>query len=308
MDTASRISTRESFLKGKISTSLLLLFFCLGVFHLTAKTSAARNDNHLSAMESAQRGLDPNLNDPPPRKISEIKYSKVSASRLVVSKLKDAVKGQTESARSITYNQEINIVPEYGRTLLGKVRLTLRDGVQIPQAGLHVRVQIQNERDGTHKTVANGSFGNNRTLDLLFPGQYSESVRVITEYSQTDANPIQSVELYKIVLNNTTDIMLLGDSITFGKFAEDSIGYRKRLYDLLDQNGYNIDFVGDYGDPPYEGHFQSGRKINDFYPRGIFPAGNGLLDVTGPMNNYRDRKSTRLNSSHTDISRMPSSA
>ena len=27
-----------------------------------------------------------------------------------------------------------------------------------------------------------------------------------------------------------------------------------------------------------------------------------------PLNNDRDRKSTRLNSSHTDISRMPSSA
>ena len=30
--------------------------------------------------------------------------------------------------------------------------------------------------------------------------------------------------------------------------------------------------------------------------------------VLGPMTNVTDRKSTRLNSSHTDISRMPSSA
>ena len=31
-------------------------------------------------------------------------------------------------------------------------------------------------------------------------------------------------------------------------------------------------------------------------------------DVTGERGGKRDRKSTRLNSSHTDISRMPSSA
>ena len=275
------------FLKRNISTSLLLLFFCLGVFHLTAISSAAREDDHLSATESAQRGLDPNLNDPPPRKNSGIKYSKVSASQPVVRQFKDAAKGQTESAGSITYNQEINIVPESDRTLLGKVRLTLRNDVPIPQSGLHILVQIENEHSGIFETVAKGSFQNEKTIELFFPGRHTQSVRILAENTQSDASPIQSVELYKIVLSNTTDIMLLGDSITFGKFADDSIGYRKRLYDLLKQNGYDIDFVGDYGDPPYEGHFQSGRKINDFYPRGLFPAGNARLDVTGPMNNYR---------------------
>ena len=34
----------------------------------------------------------------------------------------------------------------------------------------------------------------------------------------------------------------------------------------------------------------------------------GLLKVTHPAKSAIDRKSTRLNSSHTDISRMPSSA
>ncbi|NOY60647.1 MAG: hypothetical protein GXO75_17210, partial [Calditrichaeota bacterium] len=273
-------------MKRNISTSLLLLFFCLGVFHPTAKASAAREDTHLSATESAQRGLDPNLNDPPPRKESGIKYQKIPASRPIVAKPGNTA-SQTESGANINYNQEINIAPESGRTLLGKVRLTLRAGAPIPQSGLHVLVQIENEHNGIFETVAKGSFQNEKTLELFFPGRQTQSVRILAENTQSDASPVQSVELYKIVLSNATDIMLLGDSITFGKFAEDSIGYRKRLYDLLKQNGYDIDFVGDYGDPPYEGHFQSGRKINDFYPRGLFPAGNARLDVTGPMNNYR---------------------
>lgn len=80
-------------------------------------------------------------------------------------------------------------------------------------------------------------------------------------------------------------IMLLGDSITAGKWAADSLGYRKVLYDQLRAGGFDVDFVGSYGEEPYEGHFQGGRKTFDFYPDNGFRA--PILDVTADMNNYR---------------------
>ena len=46
------------------------------------------------------------------------------------------------------------------------------------------------------------------------------------------------------------------------------------------------------------------RKIIDSAPNGIVVEGRDIGTVVAP----KDRKSTRLNSSHTDISRMPSSA
>ena len=41
---------------------------------------------------------------------------------------------------------------------------------------------------------------------------------------------------------------------------------------------------------------------------GIGPAVSAKLELAGVYDLMTDRKSTRLNSSHTDISRMPSSA
>ena len=40
----------------------------------------------------------------------------------------------------------------------------------------------------------------------------------------------------------------------------------------------------------------------------VFQQGQFVADYDGKIVGYADRKSTRLNSSHTDISRMPSSA
>ncbi len=96
-----------------------------------------------------------------------------------------------------------------------------------------------------------------------------------------------SVHGQQITYTGQKRIMLLGDSITDGKFADDDIGYPKRLYELLTWNNYNIDFVGPFGDPPYEGHYQGAMKISDFYPRGTTYGARGRMDVTGPMNNYR---------------------
>ena len=82
-------------------------------------------------------------------------------------------------------------------------------------------------------------------------------------------------------------IMLIGDSITLGVNSSDSLGFRKDLYDRLSNVAIDFQFVGNDGTSPYQGFFVDGARIEDL---------------------YIDRKSTRLNSSHTDISRMPSSA
>ena len=49
-------------------------------------------------------------------------------------------------------------------------------------------------------------------------------------------------------------------------------------------------------------------KIKIIADNGDQPAENMLITITRPLEEAIDRKSTRLNSSHTDISRMPSSA
>ena len=43
-------------------------------------------------------------------------------------------------------------------------------------------------------------------------------------------------------------------------------------------------------------------------PKVAFEKGESVRIIEGAFVNFKDRKSTRLNSSHTDISRMPSSA
>ena len=80
-------------------------------------------------------------------------------------------------------------------------------------------------------------------------------------------------------------IMPIGDSITKGTFGSpDTVAYRKKLYELLEDAGYYPDFVGDYGDPPYEAHYRGGGKIEQFYPPGCDHT-NGLC-VDSALDNY----------------------
>ena len=71
--------------------------------------------------------------------------------------------------------------------------------------------------------------------------------------------------------------------------------------DLLERSGYWVGLTGKGWGP---GDFRTLAK------RTRNPAGPSFDDATTnpPTTGIRDRKSTRLNSSHTDISRMPSSA
>ncbi len=96
-----------------------------------------------------------------------------------------------------------------------------------------------------------------------------------------------SVSVAAEVSRSTGRLMLLGDSITEGKFADDAIGFRKELYLKLEAGGLEMSFVGSNGESPYEGHFQSGRKISDFYPRSLGNGGTGIMDVTYDMDSFR---------------------
>ncbi|HFE52090.1 MAG TPA: hypothetical protein ENK07_01530, partial [Bacteroidetes bacterium] len=77
------------------------------------------------------------------------------------------------------------------------------------------------------------------------------------------------------------DILLVGNSITLGKKSSDGLGFRDGLYNLLQTWGISFDFVGDTGDPPYEGWFFSGAKAPEFYP----PEADEK-DITPEMNAY----------------------
>ena len=71
-------------------------------------------------------------------------------------------------------------------------------------------------------------------------------------------------------------IMMIGDSITRGIGSSDGLGFRDELGERLTQIGYPFSYVGIFGDAPYQGHFQSGAMISQFYTG---PGGDGSLDV-----------------------------
>jgi len=73
--------------------------------------------------------------------------------------------------------------------------------------------------------------------------------------------------------------MLIGDSITEGRGASDSIGFRKILYQLLQSAGLSPVFVASSGESPYEGHFKGGSKIWEF-------SAGGSMDVASDMEKY----------------------
>ncbi len=98
---------------------------------------------------------------------------------------------------------------------------------------------------------------------------------------------ILSTGVLAVESSSSGRLMLLGDSITEGKFADDGIGFRKELYLKLKAAGLEMSFVGSYGESPCEGHFQSGRKISDFYPRSLGNGGTGIMDVTYDMDVFR---------------------
>jgi len=169
-----------------------------------------------------------------------------------------------------------------GTTLVG--RATLQIDLAPDAATRTLLLQLKKGNTPFH-TVVTATTSGATPLTFTFPGEEADAVRLIVATAAGEPAPGATLELGQIALGAATRIMLLGDSITAGKFADDTLGYRKVLYDQLAAAGLAIDFVGAFGAAPYEGHFQGGRKTFDLYPD------NGVraprIDVTDDMNNYR---------------------
>ncbi len=131
------------------------------------------------------------------------------------------------------------------------------------------------------------NFDADQTIHLDLEGQTISELQLSLNNVMDDPLTIESLSVEKVVLSTQKKVMLLGNSITGGGGASDGIGYRKPLYHYLNNNGYDIDFVGSVGDAPYEGHFKGGYKVADFYPRSLDNAGTGRMDVTYYMGKLR---------------------
>ena len=132
-----------------------------------------------------------------------------------------------------------------------------------------------------------GTLDANRTARLDLEGQTLSEMHLSLTHVEDDPSTLESLAVEQIVLSTQKRVMLLGNSITAGVGASDGIGYRKHLYHYLNNNGYDVDFVGSVGDPPYEGHFKGGYKVADFYPHSLGNSGTGRLDVTYYMGKLR---------------------
>jgi hypothetical protein len=125
-----------------------------------------------------------------------------------------------------------------------------------------------------------------RQAEFVFPTRLTKNLTLCLR-RRDDQITITDFALYEVQTSSDYRVMVVGNSITAGKFADDGIGYRKVLYDDLkaheSEYALPIDFVGPYGDPPYEGYFDGGRKIDDFYPQSL--GGQGRADITATMDN-----------------------
>ncbi len=83
---------------------------------------------------------------------------------------------------------------------------------------------------------------------------------------------------------NPIKIGIVGNSISLGIGSTDGLGFRKNLFDKLTIDGVNLDFVGARGAPPFEGHFEDGARIEEFYIGGF---GTGENDIAAHMNTFK---------------------
>ncbi len=179
-----------------------------------------------------------------------------------------------------------------GRALLGTISLRFQ-AKDIPRTD-SVRVRFSVRDEGEHlftRTDVSGSVPTNgEVVEFQLPGRYAESLAIeVTDAVDLATESLEIVESRAIILSDAIRLMPLGDSITEGYGSDDGLGYRKVLYDQLRALGINVDFVGPAGDPPYEGHFDGGKRVNSFLPRhyqGRWYA-RGDMDVTYYMNVYR---------------------
>ena len=245
------------------------LTLCLFTFQLKA---AEKSEKKYSVHAY---GYSSELVSPAPRADRGIHYENVSFEQNMLKK------------RSQTDGNSNEIVYSFskGRTLLGRVEVVLSPLVADSDS-LKLALVFYDASTDQEKSLDLSSFNDNGYINTEFEGVYASEVTVVVSGVPDDqSNPIQDMNLYEIVLSDRYRIMLLGDSITAGALATDYKGYRHMLYDRLRANNVEVDFVGDFGEAPYEGHFEGGRKIYDFYPQSI--GGRARADATWAMNTFR---------------------
>lgn len=168
--------------------------------------------------------------------------------------------------------------------VIGKITLQA-DGVE--HIGQPVFIEAWNSDENRFIVVEQDTLTGNGYHDIELDGVYTQSLRVVVDPDAAATLSITSMSADEIILADSPRLMLIGDSITEGRGSSDGFGFRKILYDKLKTVSAAIDFVGSYGDAPYEGHFQGSRKIFDFYPPSLNNGGTGVMDVTSDMDVYR---------------------
>ena len=223
-------------------------------------------------------------NDPPRREASTLVYETIPLTDM---RLREALTDETESTTTMSSLLVVSSEFLNGRQLVGRLSLQVSPDLLSQTQDLRLSITLHDAQSGESRTVAEDYLPESAAVQLDVPGIYATELRVAVEGSNLTVNPLKSMNAQAIVIGSETRLMLLGDSITEGKFADDMMGYRKVLYDQLHMSGYDVDFVGEFGEPPYEGQFQGGMKINDFYPSNMTTNARGRMDVTYAMDTYR---------------------
>jgi len=131
---------------------------------------------------------------------------------------------------------------------------------------------------GTDSTPDSGEFQGNQSGTTYDPGTMSESTTYYWRIDEVNAGGTTTGVVWSFTTGTgggpgVLNVMSLGDSIT-----EISPGYRGPLWDMLETNGYTIDYVGtmyDSGvaDPDHEGHggftIGPGPSLMDDYTGGM---------------------------------------
>ena len=209
-----------------------------------------------------------NLNDPAPRNNLNRTYKPIKGR--LVRNIGQTQKGQIEYFVESWEPDQVT----------GQILIQLSQAALAEAINPTIKILAENSR-GEFSQLIKGKITNN-SITATITGSISKRFKIVLSNVTPVTNPVESVDLQGVVLSDRKRIMLIGDSITDGKFATNNKGYRHILYDKLRANQHDIDFVGSFGDDPYSGHFQGGKRIVAFYPR--YLGGSADMDVTGAMN------------------------
>jgi enediyne biosynthesis protein E4 len=208
-----------------------------------------------------------NLNDPAPAK---------NKARLYQSIKSEFYPNSNQSQKSHT---EYIVESRSPGEITGQLQIQLSKEYFAETVNPTIKVLAENSR-GDFSAIVEQEI-THHSIDVTIPGSNSRRFKIVLSNVSNLKSPIQSIGLNGIVLSDRKRIMLIGDSITKGKYAADSSGYRKYLYDELIANQYDVEFVGDFGPKPYWAHYQGGTRISAFYPFSL--GGSASVDVTGPL-------------------------